>query len=82
MAADGEQEDLGFVDKFKDGWTTVIPVGDPANLPPCPSGVSDMAKPVQVWACLCWVCVCVCLYPAITGWVGFRMCGAMRRVGD
>lgn len=48
MAAGSEGEELGFVEKFKIGWATEIPAGDPADLPPCPSGVSDMAKPIQV----------------------------------
>lgn len=51
MTAGGEQE-IGFVDKFKTGWSTIIPVGDPADLPPCPSGVSQMANPAQVCVCV------------------------------
>lgn len=47
------EEELSFVDKFKNGWSTVIPVGDPDALPPCPSGVSEMAKPLQVRARAC-----------------------------
>ena len=39
---------MSFVDKFKTGWTTVIEQGDPSDLAPCPSGVSEMSKPVQV----------------------------------
>lgn len=50
MASGGEEEEeeLSFVDKFKTGWVTVIEQGDPNDLPPCPSGVSEMSNPVQV----------------------------------
>lgn len=44
---EGEVE-AGFLEKFKTGWNTVIPVGDPDELPPCPSGVSSLPKPAQV----------------------------------
>ena len=45
--SEGEAE-KGFLEKFKTGWDTVIPVGDPDELPPCPSGVSALPKPAQV----------------------------------
>lgn len=48
VASEDEEEELSFVDKFKKGWLTVIEEGDPNDLPPCPSGVSAMPKPVQV----------------------------------
>lgn len=48
VTGDEEEEELSFVDKFKAGWVTVIQEGDPNDFPPCPSGVSEMSKPVQV----------------------------------
>lgn len=48
VAGEDEEEELSFVEKFKNGWVTVIEEGDPNDLPPCPSGVSAMSKPVQV----------------------------------
>lgn len=49
MTTGGEGEvEAGFLEKFTTGWNTVIPVGDPDELPPCPSGVSALPKPAQV----------------------------------
>eukprot|EP00752_Nemacystus_decipiens_P017367 g15563.t1 len=46
-AGSSGEEELGFVEKVTTAWGTVIEQGDPDDLPPCPSGVSDLAKPIQ-----------------------------------
>ncbi|CAM9420341.1 unnamed protein product [Ectocarpus sp. 12 AP-2014] len=46
-AGNSGEEEVGFVEKVTTAWGTVIEQGDPDDLPPCPSGVSDLAKPIQ-----------------------------------
>lgn len=43
-----EETSVGFSEKVVTAWNTVIPVGDPDDLPPCPSGISSLPKPLQV----------------------------------
>lgn len=43
-----EDDSSNFVEKLSKGWNTVIPLGEPNELPPCPSGVSSMSQPLQV----------------------------------
>ncbi|CAM9393486.1 unnamed protein product [Scytosiphon promiscuus] len=47
-AGSSGEEGLGFIEKVTVAWGTVIEQGDPDDLPPSPSGVSDLAKPIQV----------------------------------
>lgn len=46
MSSSGDSP--GFVEKVVTAWGTVIPQGDPDAMPPCPSGVSELPKPLQV----------------------------------
>lgn len=69
VTGDEEEEELSFVEKFKTGWVTVIQEGDPNDLPPCPSGVSEMSKPVQVLIQAVRVSCAMCSFLLLL-WVG------------